>query len=56
MRYDYKICPHCGASLDIGEACDCENEETERREEPTEAPKMTNKGQFIIDISKYVYA
>lgn len=19
----YKICPHCGASLDVGEACDC---------------------------------
>lgn len=19
----YKICPHCGANLDAGEACDC---------------------------------
>ena len=26
MRTDYKICPRCGASLDIGEKCDCEIE------------------------------
>ena len=26
MRTDYKICPYCGASLDIGEKCDCEFE------------------------------
>ena len=23
-RSDYKICPLCGASLDVGEVCDCE--------------------------------
>ena len=23
MRTDYKICPYCGAALDIGEKCDC---------------------------------
>lgn len=23
MRSDYKICPLCGAVLDIGERCDC---------------------------------
>lgn len=25
-RSDYKICPYCGASLDVGEACDCRQE------------------------------
>jgi len=35
-RTDYKICPLCGASLDVGEACDCQQEE-----ERTERPKMT---------------
>lgn len=26
MSY-YRICPHCGAALDPGEACDCQDEE-----------------------------
>ena len=26
-RTDYKICPLCGASLDVGEKCDCRDEE-----------------------------
>ena len=25
-RSDYKICPLCGASLDVGEVCDCQKE------------------------------
>lgn len=25
-RYDYKVCPFCGAALDVGEACDCMDE------------------------------
>ena len=25
MNY-YKVCPHCGAHLDPGEPCDCEDE------------------------------
>ena len=25
-RTDYKLCPHCGAALDVGEQCDCERE------------------------------
>lgn len=25
-RWDYKICPICGAALDIGEICDCSQE------------------------------
>lgn len=27
VRTDYKICPLCGASLDVGEKCDCQQEE-----------------------------
>ena len=34
-RYDYKVCPFCGASLDIGEACDCKDDST--------APKTPRK-------------
>ena len=29
-RYDYKICPDCGASLDVGEVCDCKKEQPNR--------------------------
>ena len=25
-RTDYKICPYCGAALDVGERCDCAGE------------------------------
>lgn len=25
----YKICPYCGAHLDPGERCDCQDEENE---------------------------
>lgn len=38
-RSDYKICPLCGASLDVGEVCDCQQEK-----EHTERPKMTRNG------------
>lgn len=31
-RSDYKTCPFCGASLDIGERCECEKEEETRPE------------------------
>lgn len=33
----YTTCPHCGAHLDPGERCDCqdhENEDQERKEQP----------------------
>lgn len=33
MRYDFKTCPRCGASLDVGEICSCIEEEAQ-------APKM----------------
>ena len=36
LRTDYKKCEYCGANLDIGEKCDCQQEE-----ERTERPKMT---------------
>lgn len=31
MAY-YKICPRCGAHLDPGEPCDCEDEKKKREE------------------------
>lgn len=33
IRTDYKICPFCGASLDVGERCDC-NERAEGSTRP----------------------
>lgn len=27
---NYKICPHCGAALDLGERCDCEHDNDTR--------------------------
>ncbi len=30
-RSDYKICPICGACLDVGEVCDCQQEEAAER-------------------------
>lgn len=37
-RSDYKICPYCGASLDVGEKCDCLQEK--------QPPRMTQAGFF----------
>ena len=31
-RSDYKICEFCGAALDVGERCDCEESEVKRLE------------------------
>lgn len=45
-RSDYKICPLCGASLDIGERCDCEKTETN-----TPAPSILS----FYDISGQIY-
>ena len=33
-RSDYRICENCGASLDVGEICDCKD---------LQAPKMTQQ-------------
>ena len=35
-RSDYKICPFCGASLDVGESCDCRQEK--------QPPELTQAG------------
>lgn len=42
-RTDYKICPYCGATLDIGEICDCQSEN-----EATERPTTGETGQGNI--------
>lgn len=38
-RSDYKICPFCGASLDVGERCDCRQEK-----QPPEMPQNERNG------------
>lgn len=38
-RSDYKICPFCGAALDVGEACDCLQEKR-----PSETPQNARNG------------
>lgn len=32
-RTDYKICPDCGAALDVGERCDCKDEKEKTEKE-----------------------
>ena len=46
MRTDYRICPSCGAALDPGERCDCQDENKEA------APGATNteSGQKVNKI------
>ena len=45
-RSDYKICEFCGASLDIGEACDCQKTENNTPESP-DLPFKTDKAIII---------
>lgn len=42
IRSDYRICPLCGAALDIGEVCDCmeENDPTEGPQNGLNAPRV----------------
>ena len=35
----YRICPHCGAHLDPGEPCDCQEEDPDRKEHKTPTTK-----------------
>jgi hypothetical protein len=42
-RSDYKICPFCGASLDVGERCDCRQEK-----QPQKCPRTHEKAQGNI--------
>lgn len=32
----YEVCQECGANLDYGEACDCEQEEQKQTDKPAE--------------------
>ena len=49
----HKICPHCKASLDFGERCDCDQQEcidTPRRQKaykPTVYPREYNSPEYI---------
>lgn len=48
----YRVCPRCGANLDPGEPCDCEQEEKRMRERFTQNMKVDSKtGQlsFMFD-------
>lgn len=38
MSY-YRACPNCGANLDPGEVCDCQNKETAPEAATSEAAK-----------------
>ncbi len=42
----YKTCPYCGAHLDPGERCDCQNERNEK-EDTADAPAMPSKQSGI---------
>lgn len=48
----YRTCARCGANLDPGEPCDCEQEEIRMRERFVQKTKMNSKtGQisFVFD-------
>ena len=49
-RSDYKICPNCGAALDVGEVCDCM--EKQPRRSPSNAPKTTKLYKYAIKKEK----
>ena len=42
----YKTCPHCGANLDPGERCDCQDKEET-------APGATNTGSGRVEKVKH---
>ena len=47
-RTDYRICPNCGASLDIGERCDC-MEKTQPPDRPERAERgLGNTNTYIL--------
>lgn len=49
MAY-YKICPRCGASLDPGEQCDCEQEAEEKQKKILRLLGREEKnGQYTFD-------
>lgn len=51
MAY-YNVCPDCGANLDPGELCDCNNEKTEKMEimkEMFRASPVTSQYEFRFE-------
>lgn len=43
MRYDkFYTCPYCGAALDPGEKCDCENEKEQKEDESNRREDESN--------------
>lgn len=54
-RWDYKICPFCGAALDVGESCDCQQEKP--RKTPLQAREFDRgEGNHITPRRKRVKA
>ncbi len=47
-RYDYKICPNCGAALDVGESCDCMQEERQSRRMATKILREFRTAHKIV--------
>lgn len=43
MGKPYRECPNCGAHLDPGERCDCNNEEQDDRESAVERENVMEK-------------
>lgn len=49
----YKTCPRCGANLDPGEPCDCEQEEKKMRERLAQATRVDSKtGQLTFMLER----
>ena len=48
----YHICPMCGANLDPGEKCDCENERHKLNEIYSKNLKVMPTGQIALNLSK----
>ena len=44
----YKICPRCGANLDPGEQCDCEETAAREREEAEDLLAKEDTGQLVL--------
>lgn len=57
MAY-YNVCPLCGANLDPGEKCDCEDERDSMRTfymESTRVEPMTGQTTFLLDGKEFDY-
>lgn len=44
----YKICSNCGANLDPGERCDCEEERRKQTERIMSMMKINKDGQYEL--------